>query len=183
MALVHWDLAATLWVNGFAGRSSMWDMIGVFGASLLIVFLVVAAVIAIVWRDGTARALLVAEIVGVVAAAWMISQLIGVAAFRERPFVRQPVRQLVAKDVREKSFPSDHATLAFAFAIPVAAAVRRRGVRAVLLATATIVAVSRVFVGVHYISDVLAGFLLALIVWWGIHSALNKKYASLGATT
>lgn len=182
--LPRWDLAATLWINGGAGRSAVWDIIGVFGASTLIAFLIVAAAIAIVWRDGAARALLVTGVVGTVAAAWMMSQLIGIAAFRERPFVHHSaVRQLIAKDAHEKSFPSDHATLAFALAIPVAAATRRRWVQATLLAAAAIVAVSRVFVGVHFVSDVIAGALLASIVWWGIRMALQKKYAPHGAAT
>ncbi|MEE8578301.1 MAG: phosphatase PAP2 family protein [candidate division Zixibacteria bacterium] len=64
------------------------------------------------------------------------------------------------------SMPSSHATNAFGQALLFAIFYRR--VRCVLLITASLIAISRVFVGVHYPSDVIVGAalgsLLALIV-------------------
>lgn len=54
------------------------------------------------------------------------------------------------------SFPSDHATAAFAIAVTfLLHGMRRRGLA--FLAAAVLVATSRVYVGTHFVSDVLGG--------------------------
>lgn len=67
-----------------------------------------------------------------------------------------------------KSFPSAHASNAFALAVSAAGTFKLGW--AVLLPVATAVALSRVMLGVHYPSDILAGALLggALggLAWW-----------------
>ncbi|MBI4449925.1 phosphatase PAP2 family protein, partial [Candidatus Uhrbacteria bacterium] len=178
------DLAVTLWINGFAGRTFAVDLVGIIAATALLFIIGVAVIFVIAARTSTARAMFVVELVGTLIIAYAVSQFIGMVAFRERPFVRhQEIRQLIEKDAREKSFPSDHATLAFALAIPAAAVVRRRWGSALLLAAAAVVGLGRVFVGVHYVSDVIAGGLLACIVWFGVHRAVNAKIARFRATS
>jgi undecaprenyl-diphosphatase len=67
----------------------------------------------------------------------------------------------------DASFPSDHATAAFAIAVSIW--LRSRRIGWLVLAIATILAVARVAVGVHYPSDVLGGAILgtaaALFFW------------------
>jgi undecaprenyl-diphosphatase len=60
------------------------------------------------------------------------------------------------------SFPSGHAATAFATAVAVGIVYPR--LRVPLLALATLVAVSRVYLGVHYGSDVLAGSALGVAI-------------------
>ncbi|HEX9295177.1 MAG TPA: phosphatase PAP2 family protein [Polyangiaceae bacterium] len=62
------------------------------------------------------------------------------------------------------SFPSGHAAGSFALAFFVLTLHRRAG--AILVALATLIALSRVALGVHYPSDVLAGALLGSIFGW-----------------
>jgi len=69
--------------------------------------------------------------------------------------------------------PSNHALNYFAAAAFLGAALRRRGLTAALLAVATLVALSRVYLGLHYPSQVLAGAALG--------SALGLAAAGLGA--
>jgi undecaprenyl-diphosphatase len=64
----------------------------------------------------------------------------------------------------DPSFPSGHAAGSFAFATFVLATHRRAGMA--LAALATLVAISRVALGVHYPSDVLAGALLGAALGW-----------------
>jgi len=75
-------------------------------------------------------------------------------------------------DARYHSFPSGHATVAFAVAAALCQAVPAR--RRVWLAVAGGVAVSRVVLNAHFLSDVLGG---ALLGWWagqlGVHLAIR----------
>jgi undecaprenyl-diphosphatase len=75
---------------------------------------------------------------------------------RARPALGDPAALVALPPT--PSFPSGHASTAFAGAIAVLVWSRRLGVLA--LAVAAVVAFSRVYLGVHYPSDVLAGALL-----------------------
>ncbi len=74
----------------------------------------------------------------------------------QRP--RPAVETLLPYTPTTSSFPSGHATVAFALAT--ALAQDRPGLRAPLYAVAVLVAVSRVYLGVHHPSDVVAGAVL-----------------------
>jgi membrane-associated phospholipid phosphatase len=75
--------------------------------------------------------------------------------FHNRPFVDHPrATLLLVQHGADNSFPSDHASVAFAVAFAVLAFHRRFGL--VLLVGAAAVAIDRIFVGVHYPVDVVA---------------------------
>ncbi|KAB8170983.1 phosphatase PAP2 family protein [Streptomyces sp. 3MP-14] len=93
------------------------------------------------------------------------------AAHRERPLIDGvPLARRLARSPRTSSFPSGHAASAAAFATGVA--LESGGLGAAVAPVAAAVAVSRVYVGVHYPADVLAGCALgvgaALVThrWW-----------------
>jgi undecaprenyl-diphosphatase len=99
----------------------------------------------------------------------LAAQVISHLWTRERPFEAHPAQTLLlASPSHEPSFPSDHAVAAFAIAFSVAL-IGGRLVGALFLAGATIIAVTRVFVGLHYPGDVaggaLIGFVSALIIF------------------
>jgi undecaprenyl-diphosphatase len=87
---------------------------------------------------------------------------------RPRPFTAHPHdAHLFVAASHDPSFPSDHATAAFAIAVSIWLRHRRAGWLA--LALATLVSVSRVVVGVHYPSDAVGGAALgalAALVFW-----------------
>lgn len=75
---------------------------------------------------------------------------------RPRPFTAHPaLTHLLSAPSLDPSFPSDHAAAAFAIAFAVLAFSRRAGIG--FLAAATLIGLSRVALGLHYPSDVLAG--------------------------
>jgi len=99
----------------------------------------------------------------------LIAQPIAHLVHRPRPYVAHPGQTvLLISRSSDPSFPSDHAIAAFAIAVVVA--VTNRWLGAAFLAAATSIALGRVFVGVHYPGDVLAGAaigaLAALLVVW-----------------
>ncbi len=75
---------------------------------------------------------------------------------RPRPFVAHPAfTHLLSAPSPDPSFPSDHAAAAFAIAFAILAFSRVAGIW--FLAAATLIGLSRVALGLHYPSDVLAG--------------------------
>lgn len=94
-----------------------------------------------------------------------VGYLVSIAAkwfwVRPRPFVTLGFEPLVSVASYSLSFPSSHATVAFALATAMYMHNKKYGRVAVMLAT--LVALARVAVGVHYPTDVLAGALLGVI--------------------
>src|SRR5207248_6535143 len=79
-----------------------------------------------------------------------------------RPPLADPTVHALVPVPHDPSMPSGHAMMAFAGAVVLAAVVPR--LRWPLLVLAAGVAASRVYVGVHYPSDVLAGAVLGAAV-------------------
>ena len=79
-----------------------------------------------------------------------------------RPFTVDPAVLTLVSRSADPSFPSDHATMAGAAAVGLWLVSRRLGVVATVLAV--VMAATRVYVGVHYPFDVLAGLVLGGLV-------------------
>lgn len=78
---------------------------------------------------------------------------------RPRPYIAHPdIAHLFISPSMDPSFPSDHATAAFAIAVAIFLRSRKLGLLA--LGMATVLAVGRVTVGTHYPGDVLGGAVL-----------------------
>jgi undecaprenyl-diphosphatase len=87
------------------------------------------------------------------------NQVISHIWVRPRPFTDHPaLTHVLSARTADPSFPSDHASAAFAIAFAVLAFSRRAGV--LFLAVATLIGLSRIALGMHYPSDVLAGALV-----------------------
>ena len=133
--------------------------LGIFSAEWLIwVFPVGAAVT--VWRNRNQdrRAVLFAALACALSLAF--SHLIGLMWPRARPFV-SGFSALVAH-APSPSFPSNHADLAYTAALTLAVIRNRIDTMFVMsIALATVIGMARVFVGMHYPTDVIGGFFLA----------------------
>jgi undecaprenyl-diphosphatase len=81
---------------------------------------------------------------------------------RARPPVANPGLDPIGIVPADASFPSGHAATAFAAAVAVALVYPRLG--RPLLVLAAVVALSRVYLGMHYLLDVTAGTLLGIAV-------------------
>lgn len=84
-----------------------------------------------------------------------IAAVIGYFYFRVRPFAALGFDALIAKSALEKSFPSDHAVVAWALGTILFLYNKKSGYWAG--AAALLICLGRVLAGVHYVSDVLVG--------------------------
>jgi undecaprenyl-diphosphatase len=153
-------------LNGFSvHHDSFEDPLRAYVASSELLFAaVIVALLLLV--PGSRRA--VARRAGVAAAvsvalALLVAHVLATVIDRPRPFVAHgaTIHAFLAH-AADPSFPSEHATAAFAIAVAVALRLRPLGALLALLALA--LAAGRVFLGLHYPSDVLAGAALGAAI-------------------
>jgi undecaprenyl-diphosphatase len=100
-----------------------------------------------------------------------ISGLLGHLFYRDRPFVAHSVLQLIPHPANA-SFPSDHAVAAFSIAMAIW--YFRKSAGKIWLILAACIAFSRIWTGVHYPSDVIAGTFIGILSASGVHLLLAK---------
>jgi undecaprenyl-diphosphatase len=147
-------------INGWAGNRLTDDLM-VFAAEDLLFLVFVAFVVATsrAYRRrglpvliGTGLTLVLAFSFGLAASALHAEK---------RPFQSLHVHLLITH-APGQSFPSDHATAAFALALATLVFLSRR-VGAALLAVAVLIGFARVYCGVHYPGDILGSLLVSLL--------------------
>jgi len=157
-------------IHGFAGRSSTVDSLMTFLAQDLLYAVVL--VFAVLWfRRGGLRAGLAAGLGAVLAVG--VSALIGDIHYAARPFVANHFAPLFAHG-NDASFPSDHLCALGGVAAGAWMSSRLLGAATALLAA--LVAFARVYAGIHYVADVVVGFLVGVtcgvIAWRAIRPVM-----------
>ena len=109
---------------------------------------------------------------------YLISFIASHLYYNPRPFISEHIVPLIThKD--NNGFPSDHTLLSAAIAVIILYANRTWGL--ILFALAVIVGVSRVYVGVHHLVDIIASLVIAILggcLAWFFRSRLQNKPSS-----
>ncbi|MBS4204520.1 undecaprenyl-diphosphatase [Lederbergia citrea] len=151
-------------INQFAGKNHLIDQ-------MVILFskygpILIGMVFVWLWftksgnKDNNRQIVLFALTITVIALG--LNKLIEMMYFRPRPFVDHAVNLLSEKTSLDPSFPSNHSAGSFALAF--ALFWKRRKIGGIFLVFAVLMALSRIFIGVHYPLDVTAGATIALLV-------------------
>ncbi len=94
---------------------------------------------------------------------------------RIRPNIKFPELPLLIKTIKTPSFPSGHSTAAFASATVLYSYHKSAGILAYVVAA--LIAYSRLYLFVHYPTDVLGGILLGSITAYLIVKAIDRLYS------
>ena len=156
------DVAITHWINSFAGQAPLVDptMVAITQAGVPFIVLVVV----LQWwsredRQHVRHAAICAGLAFLLGLA--INQGVIFFIHRVRPYDAGVSHLLIAKSA-DWSFPSDHATASMSVAM--AFALQRLPRRTLaFFAMALLVSLSRVYVGTHYLTDVLGGAATGII--------------------
>lgn len=160
------DLQVFFTINNLAGNSYFLDGLGIFFAIYALPILVGVLILLALKKHRLFLQGMSASIL-----AYGMNALIGVLIPRHRPFVDYEVTKLIEKSVESKSFPSDHAALAFAIAAVVAYVYPR--LAWLWFTCAILIALSRVYVGVHYPIDIIAGACVGILSAWVVRRAIR----------
>lgn len=154
------DEQVFFWINGLVGQFEALDRAVAWVASDYLVPVSLSLVLIGMWfvgRDGLARQ---RHQMGVFVAltsmglSSLVVLIVNSVYFRDRPFVDNEVAMLFYQPT-DSSFPSNAAAAAFGISAAVWGVNRVLGT--VLLVSATLHGISRVYAGVHYPLDILAG--------------------------
>lgn len=156
------DQAITQWINSLAGSNALLDAITImvtnFGAPLLVA-LVAAQWWSAIGRTHVRHTCIVAGLSFLIGLG--LNQIILLFVHRVRPY-DDGISHLIVTKSTDWSFPSDHATASVAIVAAFAlGALPRRTLLFGLLAF--LICWSRVFVGTHYVTDVLGGGLTGVV--------------------
>jgi undecaprenyl-diphosphatase len=174
------DFALMHWVNQFVGRWPWFDLAvyHVSGSE----FLKGIAIVTVYWyflfehaqqetgpKEVEARATLLTVLILVVPAMVVARGLARLLPYRERPFFdpglhfQWPYHVDADQFIRWSSFPSDHAALFSALAMGLFFRSKRVGA-AVFAYVVAVTFFPRIYMGYHWPSDILAGFVLGILV-------------------
>lgn len=163
------DSSVIAYLNDFARHSGAFDRVV---AAIAVNSLVKGGLVPIIWwlwfrRKSTARdrELLVFGILNSVAAVFVARGLANLLPYRERPLrnlalnFKIPFGVDTDSLIHWSSFPSDHAVIYVALSISILFVSRGAGLLA-LAYSLLVICLPRVYMGVHYPTDILAGALL-----------------------
>src|SRR5205823_5132954 len=92
--------------------------------------------------------------------------------FRFRPFVNNSVHFLISYDPHATSFPSGHASFYFALSTIIYGYHKKAG--AFFYLASFLIVMARIFVGVHWPSDVVAGATIGIFMGWALNKIFKK---------
>ncbi|MDP4000895.1 MAG: phosphatase PAP2 family protein [bacterium] len=156
-------------INNFAGQNQTLDYVGIFFAEYLFFVLVGLVIVLWLYKSLSNRnvSLAFVSVLVIKLLAEGLKHLID----RPRPFTVMDVNQLIERE-SGLSFPSGHTMVLFALAFSF------YGTRWFwpFIVLASLGSLARVFVGVHYITDILGGIVIAALVVWGLKILFKKRF-------
>jgi len=164
-------------INQFAGKWDGLDNLGIFMAEYSGYFLVLLLLNFLFLKNKKKYSIMILEaFLAAILARLVITNIIRTIYFRPRPFIAHQVNLLLEHEA-EGSFPSGHAAFFFALSAIVYFFNKKAGI--FFFAISFLMGLARVFVGIHYPRDILAGIFVGVFSAWLINKYLKKVITKL----
>lgn len=154
--IAGWDGQILLWIQESlrAGAADRWMVLWTALGNGGVIWICAAGLMLLFPRTRRAGVL---AFTGLLINLLIVNVLLKPLVARARPWlVVEGLKPLLFSDDHH-SFPSGHTSAAFAFAAAVSAGMKLRWVKVLVFAAAVLMGISRLYVGVHFPTDVLAG--------------------------
>ncbi len=147
-------------LNGLVGNWKILDWIGIFLADYFPYILGAVLIALFLWKKN--RLMVISAGISVFLSRLVIAEIIKRLYHHGRPYViLNTVNKLISENHDYQSFPSGHAAIFFALAMAIYFFNKKLGLWFFL--GAITISVARIFVGVHWPSDVLAGAAIGIV--------------------
>lgn len=147
------------------------DVLAVFFASYFEYFLL-AGLLLFLLKFRRYWKMVALAIISALVSRFVFAEIIRFLWPRTRPFVANNFVPLIGQNPSEASFPSGHAAFYFALSTIVFFYNRKAGV--FFYVASVLITISRVYVGVHWLTDILAGAALGISIGWLGYRISNK---------
>jgi len=162
-------------INQFAGKNTFFDSVAIFFADYFEYFVVCILLVFLIINFKKYLKMVFEALAAGILARFGVVELIRFLHPRPRPFINNNINLILDK-VNQWSFPSGHAAFFFALATVIYFYNRKLGI--LFFLTAFFISICRVFVGVHWPSDILGGAIVGILTGWlifKISKRFNKK--------
>jgi undecaprenyl-diphosphatase len=165
------DLLIFRAINNLAYKSPFLDGLAILFAKYSGYLLILTLFFLLIKNWKKYKNLVIASLIAAFISRFVIVEIIRHLYFRPRPFAENIVNFLIAHKPTA-SFPSGHTSFYFAISAVVFFYNKKLGL--VFLLTSLLMGISRVYCGLHWPADILAGALIGIFVGW-IMIKLTKK--------
>src|SRR4030042_128527 len=160
-------------INDLAGKSACFDYFAIFCAGYL-GYILIFILILFLLKDYKKYWQFVLKALGAaVLSRFVITEIIRFFWEKPRPFIENNINPLIEHEA-SSAFPSGHAAFYFALSTVVYFYNKKLGI--LFLISSVLISFSRVFVGVHWPSDILTGAVIGILSAWLIIK-LSKRFS------
>lgn len=158
-------------INNLAHVSKILDWVGIFLADYTLYIIGIIFLVLLFWKKN--RLMVISAAISVVLSRLVIAEIIKNLLHRPRPYViLETAEKLITENKDFQSFPSGHAAIFFAIAMAVYFFNKKLGV--VFFIGAILIGFARIFTGIHWPSDILAGAVIGILSGWIINKLIGK---------
>lgn len=176
--MTNFDLAIFNYIHGFAGKNEWLDLAGIFFAKYALYVFIISALLWAIAKPDKIRPRLAVFFLALgtsLVSRFLVVELIRLILPKPRPYVFFNFEPLVSEImIQGSAFPSGHAAFMFAFVTILAIFFRRASW---LYALAFTIGVARVFAGVHWPADIIAGAVVGIGTALLIH-LLTRRFTN-----
>ncbi len=160
LILEKFNVGGFRWINDLAGHNVWLDRFVVFAADKM-GYLLILFVLVLFWKRNYFKKVVFVSFGSAIVSRFVFVTIIRYFIYSPRPFlILENMHQLLPED--GSSFPSGHASFYFALAMAVYLYNKKAGY--IYLILAGLMGIARIFVGVHWPLDIVAGAVLGVVV-------------------